>query len=123
LQEDNILCMGCNVEGPEPIRQMCLPVEYRTMVYGVLHTQIGHFGAERVIVLAKDGFHWPGMAKDITHFVRNMCQCIKDKKPAVQRRAEIQPIRSTYPFELISMFDVYLERSRGGCEYMLNHII
>ena len=80
---------------------------------------MGHLGAERVCALARDRFYWPQMSKDITHFVRNVCTCLKDKPPTLKRTAVLQPIKSSYPFELVSMDFVHLEKSKGGYEYIL----
>ena len=49
--------------------QVCLPPEMHFVVYEELHQKMGHVGADRVIALARDRFHWPGIAKDITNFV------------------------------------------------------
>ena len=59
------------------------------------------------------------MAQDITHFVTSQCVCMKDKRPARIRKATLQPIVTTYPFELVSIDYVHLERSNGGYEYIL----
>lgn len=62
--------------------QVCLPSELHHLLYEELHQKMGHLGAERAIALAKDRFCWPGLAKDISHFVTSVCPCLKDKKPS-----------------------------------------
>ena len=78
-----------------------------------------HLGAERVCALARDRFYWPQMSKDIAHFVRNVCTCLKDNRRTLNRTAALLPFKSSYPFELVSMDYVNLEKSKGGYEYIL----
>ena len=117
--DDGVLFRSCQLSDGCKVRQLCLPAEYHSLVLAELHEKMGHPGAERVISLARDRFHWPGLAKDITHYVTKVCSCLKDKKPTRQGRAALKPIHSTYPFELISVDFLHLERSKGGYEYIL----
>ena len=41
------------------------------------------WGADRVIELARERFYWPFMRADITHYVTKACQCLKQRKTAV----------------------------------------
>ena len=72
-----------------------------------------------MIELARERFYWPHMARDINHFVTNVCQCIKSKKPVVNARAPAQSIITSAPFELVSIDFVHLEKCAGGYEYIL----
>lgn len=119
LEHGNLLVRWIQGSQSQPVKQICLPAELRPVVYQELHSNMGHLGADRVAALAKDRFHWPGMARDITHFVKNVCKCVKDKKPTIHRHAELQPMQSSHPFQMISMDFVHLERSKGGYEYIL----
>ena len=69
--------------------------------------------------LARDRFYWPRMQRDVKHYVRNICRCVKQKSPRLKTRAPLQPIVTTSLFELISIYFVHLERSSGGYEYIL----
>ena len=80
---------------------------------------MGHQGADRVISLARERFYWPGMTSDIRNFVTKMCPCLKNKKPHILPRAPLIPIESTYPFEIVSIDYLHLEKSKGGYEYIL----
>ena len=117
--ENSVLYRQVQIEMGHQVQQICLPESLRPTVYEELHMKMGHLGADRVCALAKDRFYWPCMVKDITHYVRNVCKCLKDRRPNLKREAELQSIQSTYPFELISMDYVHLERSKGGYEYIL----
>ena len=44
---------------------------------------------------------------------------MEQKRPVNPTRAPLQPIITTYPFELISIDFIHLERSKGGYEYIL----
>ena len=100
-------------------RQLVLPSRYHRMVYKHLHEDLGHLGSDRANEMARERFYWPGMVQDIEHCIRNVCQCIKKKPPNLQTRAPAQRVKTTEPFELVSLDFVHLERSSGGYEYTL----
>ena len=106
-------------DGQKVIMRVCLSPDLHHLVYEELHQKMGHLGSDRVIALANDRFHWPGMAKDITHYVTKVCPCLKDKKLNQLTRAELQPIHTSCPFELVSIDYLHLEKSKGGYEYLL----
>ena len=99
--------------------QIVLPSNYRTTVLVELHDNMAHLGSERVLRLARDRFYWPRMQRNVEHYVRNICRCVKQKPPRLKTRAPLQPIVTTSPFELVSIDFVHLERSSGGYEYIL----
>ncbi|XP_064635212.1 uncharacterized protein LOC135492594 [Lineus longissimus] len=119
LDSDGILRRTCKLPDSRDCAQICLPEEYHQMIYEMLHRDMGHLGPDRVIALAQERFYWPGMGEDITRYIQKRCPCLKDKKPTVTRRAELKPIETTQPFELVAIDYVHLERSKGGYEYML----
>ena len=80
---------------------------------------MGHLGVERVVNLTRDRFYWPQMQSDISHYISNVCECVKQKRPAHQLRAPLQSNTSSAPFELISIDFLHLDKSSGGCEYIL----
>ena len=100
-------------------KQLVLPSKYHRLVLKELHEEMGHLGAERVLDLARQRFFWPRMQTDIEHFIKNVCSCVKQKRPAIPTRAPLQPIITTSPFEMVSIDFVHLERSKGGYEYIL----
>ena len=100
-------------------RQLVIPEKYRKLVYEELHEKMGHLSAERVVQLAQERFYWPYLINDIEHYVKNVCQCLKQKKPNREQRAALVNIRSSEPFELVSVDYVHLDRSKGGYEYLL----
>jgi len=98
--------------------QLVVPFKLRSLVYKELHQEMGHLGADRVNQLARERLFWPHM-RDITHFVTKVCPCLKQRRPNLSTRAPMQNIKTSTPFELISIDFVHLERSSGGYEYIL----
>ena len=78
---------------------------------------MGHLGVEHVLNLTQDWFYWPQMQSDISHYINNVCEYVKQKRPAHQLRAPLQSITTSAPFELISIDFLHLGKSSGGCEY------
>ena len=99
--------------------QVVLPEKYRNTVYDELHCKMGHLSVDRVVQLVQDRFYWPYLAKDVEHYVHNVCQCLKRKKPNREQRAPLVNIRSSEPFEIVSVDFVHLDKSKGGYEYLL----
>ena len=99
--------------------RLVLPKQWHRKVYQELHENMGHLGADRVIDFARERFYWPFMRTDITHYVNNVCHCLKQRKPTTHTRAPLQPINSTAPFQLVSLDFVHLEPSSGGYQYIL----
>ena len=83
--------------------QVILPAKYQRTVLTELHNNMGHLGAEPVLHLARERFYWPRMQRDVEHYVRNICPCIKQNPPRLKPRAPLQPIITTAPFELVSI--------------------
>uniref|UniRef100_A0A1A8SA02 Gypsy retrotransposon integrase-like protein 1 n=1 Tax=Nothobranchius rachovii TaxID=451742 RepID=A0A1A8SA02_9TELE len=99
--------------------QLLVPKAYRPLVFKELHQDMGHLGVERTLDLIRDRFYWPQMAKEVEHFVTEECECLKKKKPSKQTRAPLSPIQSTYPFQLVSIDFLHLEKCKQGYEYIL----
>lgn len=99
--------------------QLVLPAEFRKIALEELHDKMGHQGVDRTTSLVRDRFFWPHMQRDIEHYVLRTCSCVKQKKPCRETRAPLKPITTTYPFELVSVDFLHLEKCRGGYEYIL----
>ena len=114
IEHDGILYRKTNER-----EQLVLPRKYHRLVLKHLHEEMGHVWANRVIELARERFYWPHMARDIEHYVTKVCECLKRKKPVVNQCAPAQSIKTSAPFELVSIDFVHLEKSAGGYEYIL----
>lgn len=71
---------------------------------------MGHLGTERTLNLIRERFYWPQMKKPTEHFVTQVCECLKRKRPQRTTRAPLTTIRTTYPFQLVSIDFLHLER-------------
>ena len=112
--EDGIL-----VRRTEKLKQIVLPRKFHSFIYSEFHEKLAHLGGERVLELARKRFYWPKMQRDIDNFIRKKCRCIIAKKPNIPERAPMVPIKSTFPFELVSIDYLHLDRAKGGFEYAL----
>uniref|UniRef100_A0A8C5MS83 Gypsy retrotransposon integrase-like protein 1 n=1 Tax=Leptobrachium leishanense TaxID=445787 RepID=A0A8C5MS83_9ANUR len=99
--------------------QLILPKEYHPLVFKELHQEMGHLGVERTLTLIRDRFYWQHMQKDVEHFVTRVCECLKKKKPNKPTRAPLSTITTTYPFEMVSVDFLHLEKCKQGYEYIL----
>ena len=72
-----------------------------------------------MLYLTRERFCWPYVRRDIQHFVNHVCRCLKQKRPNLLTCEALNHIQTTSPFQLISFDYVHLERSSGGCEYIL----
>ena len=97
--------------------QLVVPESLRTEVFKALHDDLGHQGRDRTISLFKDRFYWPGMDADIANLVRSCGRSIRRK--TIASKANLVPIASTFPMEVICIDYLSLERSKGGYEDVL----
>ncbi|KAK7878976.1 hypothetical protein WMY93_034190 [Mugilogobius chulae] len=114
INEDGLLCRKTANR-----MQLVLPKKYHRLVYKELHEEMGHLGVERVLALIRDRFYWPHMQRDVEHHITRVCSCLKNKRPNKQTRAPLTNITTTYPFELVSIDFLHLEKCKGGYEYIL----
>ena len=99
--------------------QIVLPKSYHHLVFEELHNKMGHLGSEKVVELARKRFYWPYMQRDIEFYIRKRCRCIMSKKPNAPEKAPLVPVNATFPFEMVSIDFLHLDRCKGGYEYAL----
>ena len=100
-------------------RQVVLPKQFHQLVFDELHCKLGHLGEEKVCDLAQQRFYWPRMSDDIKNFVQKKCRCVVNKQPNVKERAPLNPIAAQYPFQMISIDFIELDKCKGGYRYGL----
>ena len=99
--------------------QIVLPKVFQQLVFDELHVKMAHLGVEKVVDLAQQRFYWPRMAVDIKHYIQKKCRCLVNKKPNVSEKAPLMPIHATYPFQIVSIDYMHLDKCKGGFEYAL----
>ena len=121
LQQWNKLCLQDGVLLRKTARhtQIVLPELYHQTIFSELHVEMGHLASERVENLARQRFYWPHMSADIDFFIRKKCSCVITKKPNVTEKAKLVPIKSSYPFEVVSIDFLHLDKCAGDFEYVL----
>jgi transposase InsO family protein len=102
-----------------PVSQLVIPESHRRIAIQGIHNDAGHQGKEKSLWLARQRFYWPGLEKDITQWVEHCDRCIRRKTPANRPFAELTPIQTSRPMELVSIDFLKLEPSKGGIENIL----
>ena len=100
-------------------KQLVLPEKFHQLVFVELHEKMGHLGPDRVEDLCRQRYYWPYMRSDIEDHIRKKCRCIVSKRPNVQQTAPLVPIESSYPFELVCIDFLKLDKCKGGFQYVL----
>ena len=72
---------------------------------------MGHLGTDKVFDLARRRFYWPRMYREIELYITKQYQCIKRKKTNRVERAPLVPTESQYPFEIVSMDFLKLDKA------------
>jgi hypothetical protein len=117
IMKNGILYRVSNMNS-ETTYQLVLPVDYREVVLKGLHDDAGHQGRDRTLYLVKSRFYWPGVNKDVENKVSTCPNCIL-RKTKVKNSAELVCIESCQPLELICIYFLSLEQSKGGYENIL----
>ena len=100
-------------------KQLVLPPNLRPLILRELHKEMGHLGVERTLHLIRERFFWPHMQRHVEHHINKVCSYVKRKRPQRAVRTPLTSIETTYPFELVSIDFMHLEKCKGGYEYIL----
>ena len=99
--------------------QIVLPEVYHNLVFSELHEKMGHLGADRVEDLVRQRFYWPYMTRGIGEYIKKKVFLRYQQKTNQAERVPLVPIDVTYPFEMISIDYLHLDKCKGGFEYVL----
>ena len=98
--------------------QVIVPRQLRSRILKEFHENMGQLGVERTLDLARERFYWPHMQRDNEHHFLSV-NGLNKRPPSLKTRAPLNPIVTSSPFEPIVIDFLHLEKSRGGCEYIL----
>lgn len=115
---NGVLYRECG-ESDQKLIQLVIPEALKLKVFQGIHENMGHFGVERTLALARSRFFWSGMAKELTQMVKTCKRCVLRRSPRPHRVAPLVPIVSSSPMELVCIDYLKLERSAGGYENVL----
>ena len=101
------------------VAQLVIPEVLKSRAFDGIHGDMGHFGVERTLDLARSRFFWPNMSKDISMMVKRCKPCALQKAPQPKQVAPLVPISSSASLELVCIDYLKLERSTGGYENVL----
>ena len=109
---NNILYRTTTKDGQQ-VRQLVLPMHFRSVVLKQLHDESGHQDRDRTKSLVRSRFFWLGLDTDVNDKVKSCDRCtLRKSNPG--RSAELINIVSTQPMELVCIDFLTLERSKGG---------
>lgn len=99
--------------------RLIVPSHMEARVLHMAHDEMGHFGVEKTMSLARSRFYWPGLGKSIEEKVKNCPRCIRAKTPYLPAQAPMKTITSTRPLEILCMDFLSLETAKGGYNSIL----
>ncbi|PJE77579.1 hypothetical protein CI610_03495 [invertebrate metagenome] len=114
---DGILYRTASLDGRD-VKQLVLPEKYHSLALKGVHDDAGHQGKERTLWLARQRFYWPGLGKDVDCKVEGCERCVLRKTP-VKAVAELIPIETSRPMELVCIDFLGVDKSKGGYEDVL----
>ena len=117
FKDDGVLYRNAVIDG-QKVKQLVLPESHRNEAFKGIHIDVGHPGKEKTLWLARQRFYWPGMENELNHRVETCNRCVRRKTP-VRNMAELMPINTSRPMQLVCMDFLGLERSKGGYENIL----
>ena len=63
----------------------------------------GHLGVEKSVAKLKERFYWPRHYNNVKKWCANCSSCLARKTSTPHNRAPLQPVRVTYPFEIVAV--------------------
>ena len=114
---ENVLYRKSTIDG-NMVKQLVLPPRHRDLAFKGLHDDIGHQGRDKTLWLFRNRFYWPGLETFVRNKVESCHRCICWKTRGTAA-AELVPIQTSRPLEIVCIDFLSLERSKGGYEDIL----
>ena len=97
-----------------PKRRYVVPSQLRSSLLKQHHDCVAHPGRDRTMASLMKRYTWPGITTDVEKYVKGCPTCALFKQPAPKRNGMLQPMKTTYPFEIVAI-DVIgpFPKSRG----------
>jgi len=115
---DGLLFRKRKVFGKE-YYQLVIPSVQRRYLFELVHDDMGHLGQERTLDLLRERCYWPRMQVQVEGWIRGCGRCLRRNKTGVQHQAELHPIVSSAPLEVVCMDYLGVEESVGGYNSIL----
>ena len=97
--------------------QLVLPTQLIPKVLRGCHDEVGHVGRDKTLELVRERFFFPTMYAEVIKHLSSCRTCLVRK--GVAPKAELCPITTTRPLELVHMDYLQLEPSKGNIENVL----
>lgn len=105
------------VEEPDkgiPMQQVIVPPQHTRELWTEYHKAAGHMSTEKVPSILRRRFFWPKMSKEVQAWSRECSSC-QVSKAGSYIRAPFQSIKTNYPWEIVGLD--YLSLNRPGDTY------
>jgi hypothetical protein len=98
---------------PEQLRELILDRHHNSALSA-------HIGREKMYKLIQTKYYWPGMYNDVRLWVNSCIKCATHKRIQNKDHGQLQPISSSYPFEIVSI-DILgpFTKSTNGNKFIL----
>lgn len=98
--------------------QLVVPALRTRGLWRDYHEASGHASSEKVLSILRRRFYWMGMARDVKSWTGECLECVVGKAgPPVT--APLQPIVSSYPWEVVALDYLSLGRPADTHQYVL----
>ncbi|GBP11136.1 hypothetical protein EVAR_60626_1 [Eumeta japonica] len=88
-----------------PQWKLCVPPASVDQVLYEVHDAVtaGHLGIHKTLKRAQENYYWPGMARDIRHYVRSCTICGKFKVEQMKGAGLMSTMINSHPWETVCM--------------------
>lgn len=100
---DDLLCRTvCDRLTHEEHHQVVCPKSRCEEVWRNIHEAGAHFGVDKTLARIRQQFYWPGMEGEVQVFQEKCVMCSLQKS-RVQPKAPLNPIKATFPLEIVGL--------------------